>query len=135
MVTESRVFPLQQPHPLTVAETIDFNLKHNPRQPFYVYSTDPGLPITTISHLEFSRAAHRAANALLPTPGAVEGRLVGIIATLDAVTYQAVTAGLMRAGYIVSEMFVLCSVSLIFNTISSLSSFPLASLRPPLLIY
>ncbi|KZP33068.1 acetyl-CoA synthetase-like protein [Athelia psychrophila] len=77
----------------------DFNLEHNASLPAYVYSETVG-SLTKISFLEFGRAAHRAAHLLRPGHGESKGEVVAIITNIDKLLYEALFAGLMRAGFV-----------------------------------
>lgn len=78
----------------------DFNLEHNPRRTLYAYSDGQQSP-TKISFLEFGHAVHRASHLLRPGCGGSDGAVVAVIANTDIMLYQAVVAGLMRAGLVV----------------------------------
>lgn len=78
----------------------DFNSKYNPTLPAYIYS-DSADSVTRINFLEFGRATHRVAHALDVKPDGA-GKVVALIANTDTILYQALAAGMMRAGLIVS---------------------------------
>jgi hypothetical protein len=78
----------------------DFNLQHNAALPAYVYSSMPGF-VTEISFLEFGRACHRVAHAVRPNRAGPEGKVVALIANTDTILYQAIVAGMVRAGVVV----------------------------------
>lgn len=80
----------------------DFNLKHNALLPAFVYSPAPG-SVTEISHLEFARAVHRSAHALRAS-SSLDGQVVAVIAKTDTLLYQALIAGMLRSGLVVSEI-------------------------------
>ncbi|CAA7263093.1 unnamed protein product [Cyclocybe aegerita] len=85
---------------LTIPEVIDFNLYHNATHPFYVFSVGKnGSDIVRVSHLEFGRACHRAARIFNPATAKGSGT-VAVIALADTIVYQAVVAGLIRAGLV-----------------------------------
>ncbi|RDB20740.1 Non-canonical non-ribosomal peptide synthetase FUB8 [Hypsizygus marmoreus] len=100
MSRDHPVLPLGDSRALTVAETLDFHLEHNAEYPFYVFSPAEGEQNTIITHLEFARASHRAAHLVRPRQEGNSGRVVGVIALVDAMTYQATIAGLIKAGLI-----------------------------------
>ncbi|KAF9527250.1 putative aminoadipate reductase [Crepidotus variabilis] len=87
---------------VNLPETIDFNRKHNPDSACYIYAPEnPQLELTTtISHLEFGRAADRFAHILRPARHASNREVIAVVALSDAVLYQAVFIGIMRAGFI-----------------------------------
>ncbi|CAK5268755.1 unnamed protein product [Mycena citricolor] len=57
--------------------------------------------ITSVSHYEFVRAAHRAAHILRPgREGQQDGQVVAIIANADVLIYQTLVAGCIKAGLV-----------------------------------
>jgi acyl-CoA synthetase (AMP-forming)/AMP-acid ligase II len=88
---------------VTLPETLDFNMKHNPSKSMYIFSRDDALEgITTITFLEFARACHRVAHVLRPGRTGEDGRVVAVIALADTLVYHAIVLGLTRAGLVVS---------------------------------
>jgi len=86
----------------------DFNLQHNPTLPAFVYSSIPN-SITQISFLEYARACHRVAHVVRPNCAGPEGEIVALIANTDTILYQALVAGMVRAGVVVSNnIYVSC---------------------------
>lgn len=75
------------------------------------YSEGPG-SLTEISFLEFGQAAHCASHLLRPGRAGSDGAVVAIIANIDTLLYQAIVAGLMRAGLVVRTMELLQRVKL-----------------------
>lgn len=89
---------------ITLPETIDFNRKHNPQASAFVFAHEDGSgETTTITHLEFGRAADRVANILRPGRLGADKEIIGVVALSDTILYHAVLIGIMRAGYIVSN--------------------------------
>ncbi|KAG6916589.1 putative NRPS-like protein biosynthetic cluster [Tephrocybe rancida] len=80
-------------------DVIDFNIKNNPEQPFYIYAESEE-SIKTITHLEFGRGIHRVAHALRPCRSGTNGEVVAILALADTILYNAVVAGLIVAGLV-----------------------------------
>ncbi|KII90646.1 hypothetical protein PLICRDRAFT_52360 [Plicaturopsis crispa FD-325 SS-3] len=80
-------------------EAVDFHLKHNPDFAAYAFCRDD-IPesYTEITFLEFGRAAHRAAHHLRAPGTGSDGEVVAILANADALLYQTVVMGIMRAG-------------------------------------
>jgi acyl-CoA synthetase (AMP-forming)/AMP-acid ligase II len=100
---------------ITLPETIDFHLKHNPQLPIYAFNQDGSDEITEISYLEFGRACDRVAHLLRPQRG--EDRpVVAFIALADTIMYQAITIGMMRAGLVVSRASVTVLMLLTLRT-------------------
>ncbi|KAF8160222.1 hypothetical protein K438DRAFT_1985842 [Mycena galopus ATCC 62051] len=83
-----------------IPDLIAQNSQRDPSRPFYIYAQPDSKEITTITHLEFGRATHRAANILRPDGEGQNGEVVAIIALSDTVLYQAIVAGLMTANCI-----------------------------------
>jgi acyl-CoA synthetase (AMP-forming)/AMP-acid ligase II len=72
-----------------------------PSRIFYVYAQPASDEITTITHLEFGRATHRAAHILRPNREGQDGEVVAVLALSDTVLYHAILVGLMTATLIV----------------------------------
>ncbi|PPR05125.1 hypothetical protein CVT24_010381 [Panaeolus cyanescens] len=85
---------------LNLTETVDFHAKHNSDLPAFVFCNDGTDQITEISYFEFSRACHRVAHALQPTPAEGPKPVVAFMALSDSLLYQAITLGMMRAGLV-----------------------------------
>lgn len=98
----SQISPIYPPSDRTVilSDLPDFNLKHNASLPAYIYSSTPG-STTEISHLEFARAVHRSAHALRLS-SSFDGQVVAVVAKTDTILYQALVAGMLRSGLVVS---------------------------------
>ncbi|KAJ7845316.1 putative aminoadipate reductase [Mycena leptocephala] len=83
---------------LPLSDVVAFNAQTNPQAPLYVYARPaPSAEVVTITHLEFARATHRAAQILRPNREGSDGEVVAIIALSDNVLYQAVVVGLVTA--------------------------------------
>ncbi|KAF8871770.1 putative aminoadipate reductase [Infundibulicybe gibba] len=85
-----------------IPEAIAFNLDRNAEKPFFVFAQESSelQPVTTITHLEFSRAAHRIAHFIRPRRLGPDGEVVACMALTDSIAYQAVTAGIILAGLV-----------------------------------
>lgn len=95
---------------LLLHQLADFHLHYNPSHPFYVY-IDEDEVIHEVSHLEFARAAHRAAYSV---DHLSRGTPVALVALIDTVLYHALVMGLMKAGYVVSKLIYLTVASLTY---------------------
>ncbi|KAJ7656866.1 putative aminoadipate reductase [Mycena polygramma] len=84
---------------LNFDEIIDQHLSHENRSSAFSYGDETG-HITEITHLEFVRAAHRVAHLLRPQRGGPEGQVVAIVALADALIYQTIVAGCIKAGLV-----------------------------------
>ncbi|KNZ78390.1 L-aminoadipate-semialdehyde dehydrogenase [Termitomyces sp. J132] len=84
---------------LLLSDAIEFNMKNNPDQPFFVFA-DPQNGIQVITHLEFGRSTHRVAHLLRPASTGQEGEVVAILAHTDVILHQAIVAGLIVAGLV-----------------------------------
>lgn len=102
---EATSFPLFIPPPLdgslTIPEIYDFHYSNNPDHPLFIYD-DGG--VQTIPWRQAVKAIHRAAMMVqgIPNPHAQVGSdppVVAILAVTDQLSYFALTAGIMRAGY------------------------------------
>ncbi|KAG5633375.1 hypothetical protein H0H81_008352, partial [Sphagnurus paluster] len=84
-----------------ISDVIEFNLTHNPEQPFYTWSEPSATNgLAVITHLEFGRAAHRIAHILRPNRTGEDGEVVALIALADTILYQTITTGLIVAGLV-----------------------------------
>lgn len=87
---------------ITLPEALDFHNKHQPHHTLFTFKADGADELTNISFFEFRRAADRVAHVMRPQRQGPEGEVVAVVALSDALLYQAVAVGLMRAGMIVS---------------------------------
>ncbi|KAF7321145.1 General substrate transporter [Mycena chlorophos] len=86
-----------------IQDVLRWNASMRPEAPFYVFAGPEGSEdIVTITHLEFTRAAHRAARIFRPRHDSEgeDGQVVAVIALSDSVLYQAVVAGLIAANMV-----------------------------------
>ena len=107
----SRVFPPTDCS-VTLPETIDFHVKHNPSHPVFVFSEDGKADVTNITYLEFGRATDRVAHHVRPGRAGPDGEVVAVVALSDTLLYHAITLGIMRAGLVVSKRLYPCLRSL-----------------------
>ncbi|KAJ7683142.1 putative aminoadipate reductase [Mycena rosella] len=84
---------------LNISEIIDLHIAHENRGAAYAFADDAG-HITEISHFEFSRAAHRVAHLLRPQRRGPEGQVLAIAGLADALLYQTIVAGCIKAGIV-----------------------------------
>lgn len=103
---DSRIFPPVDGS-VTLPEVVDFHRTHNPHKTLYVFSEDGKADPTHISYLEFGRAADRVAHRVRPGRKGPDGKVVAFVALSDTLLYQAVTVGILRAGYKASSPFML----------------------------
>ncbi|KXN82915.1 Long-chain-fatty-acid--CoA ligase [Leucoagaricus sp. SymC.cos] len=86
---------------ITVSQGFDFHYKHNAEEPVYVFSDKDSDEPTTVNYREFVRACDRVAHFVRPgRSGAIDGQVVGIVLVTDALQYQAILVGVMRAGLV-----------------------------------
>lgn len=85
---------------LFVPEMLEYNALHSPTHPFFVYPDEKTKELHGISNLEFYRASQRVAHAVRPGRQGQDRKVVGIIANVDSVLYQALFMGLIYAGLI-----------------------------------
>lgn len=87
---------------LFLPDVVALNSRENPQAPIFVYAKpEPSTEVVTITHLEFGRATHRAAQILRPNREGADGEVVAVIALSDNALYQAVVVGLVTAHLIV----------------------------------
>ncbi|KAJ7054635.1 putative aminoadipate reductase [Mycena amicta] len=87
--------------PELIQDVLRWNAETRPQAPFYVFAGSDSEPegVVTITHLEFTRAAHRAAR-LLAMGQEDGGKVVALIAQSDTVLYHAIVAGLIAANLV-----------------------------------
>ncbi|KAJ7146585.1 putative aminoadipate reductase [Mycena epipterygia] len=83
---------------LNLSEIIDLHITHENRGAAFAFPSPHGVGITEISHLEFSRAAHRVAHILRPQRCGPEGQVLAIVALTDVLIYHTIVAGCIKAG-------------------------------------
>lgn len=86
---------------VTLANVSDFHIKHNPSETAYTFSEDGNPTPVNVSFLELGRAVHRAAHYIRPERHDPERQTIAFVALSDSLLYQAVTLGIMKAGYVV----------------------------------
>ncbi|KAJ7181546.1 hypothetical protein C8R43DRAFT_1101377 [Mycena crocata] len=89
---------------MSIAASVALNVTKNPTKPFYIYADADMSEIVTITHLEFGRATHRAANILRPNGQGPEGQVVAVLALVDTISFHAILAGLLTANLIDSDI-------------------------------
>ncbi|KAJ7488848.1 putative aminoadipate reductase [Mycena latifolia] len=99
--TQTTTAPVRAPLDcsLNVAEIIDLHIARAHRGAAYAFEDGAG-SITEISQFEFSRAAHRVAHLLRPQRRGAEGQVFAIAALTDALLYQTLVAGCVKAGIV-----------------------------------
>ncbi|KAG2145295.1 putative aminoadipate reductase [Suillus bovinus] len=85
---------------LSIPELVEFNAQHNSDVPFFVYDKPDGNCLVSISHLDFYRACHRAAQAIRPACAGADREVVALIANSDTLLYQTVFMGIIFAGLV-----------------------------------
>ncbi|KAF7291295.1 Acetyl-CoA synthetase-like protein [Mycena indigotica] len=85
---------------LNLAQALDFHIVQQNNTPAFSWGAADGT-LTSISHFEFARAAHRVAHLLRPNrAGDVDGEVVAIVAVADTLVYQTLLAGCLVAGLV-----------------------------------
>ncbi|KAI5999974.1 putative aminoadipate reductase [Pisolithus albus] len=85
---------------LFVPEMLEYNALHSPTHPFFVYPDEQTKELHSISNLEFYRASQRVAHAVRPGRQGQDRKVVGIVANVDSILYQALFMGIIYAGLI-----------------------------------
>jgi len=90
---------------LLFPDIIEFHMQRNASWPMYIFP-DPQHTgaLTSISFLEFGRAAHRVAHAFRPARTGMDGQVTAILVQTDTLLYTTLIAGLIIAGIIVSPI-------------------------------
>ncbi|KAJ7146561.1 acetyl-CoA synthetase-like protein [Mycena epipterygia] len=104
---------------LNLSEIIDLHIAHENRGAAYVFPSADGTGITEISHLEFSRAAHRVAHILRPQRRGPEGQVLAIAALTDVLIYQTIVAGCIKAGIVPFPISHRNSAAAVFHLLST----------------
>ncbi|KAJ7443002.1 putative aminoadipate reductase [Mycena latifolia] len=99
--TTSTTAPVRAPLDcsLNVGEIIDLHVTRAHRGAAYAFADGAG-GITEVSQFEFARAAHRVAHLLRPQRRGAEGQVLAIAALTDALLYQTLVAGCIKAGIV-----------------------------------
>ncbi|KAG2076565.1 putative aminoadipate reductase [Suillus decipiens] len=85
---------------LSFPELIEFNAKHNPDATFYVYNKPDSNVLVSISHSDFYRACHRAAQVIRSTCTGADKEVVALICNSDILLCQTVFVGVIFAGLV-----------------------------------
>ncbi|KAJ7496400.1 putative aminoadipate reductase [Mycena latifolia] len=86
---------------MLLAEVVSHNSETTPEAPLYVCAAPtPSTDTVTITHLEFARATHRAAQILRPNRQGSNREVVAVIALSDTLLFHAVVVGLVTANLI-----------------------------------
>ncbi|KAG2366971.1 acetyl-CoA synthetase-like protein [Suillus spraguei] len=100
---------------LSFPELVQFNAQHNSDVTFFVYDKPDSDDLVSISHLEFYRACHRAAQLLGPTRAGADKEVVALISNSDTLLYQTVFMGMIFAGLVPFPMSPRNSVAAVTN--------------------
>ncbi|KAG2364532.1 putative aminoadipate reductase [Suillus spraguei] len=85
---------------LSFPELVEFNAQHNPDVTFYVYDKPDSNDLVSISHSDFYRACHRAAQLIGPTCAGADKEVLALICNSDTLLYQTVFMGMIFAGLV-----------------------------------
>ncbi|KAG2047412.1 putative aminoadipate reductase [Suillus hirtellus] len=85
---------------LSLPQLVGFNAQHNSDVAFFVYDKPDSNDLVSISHSDFYRACHRAAEAIRPASAGADKEVVALIANSDALLYQTVFMGMIFAGLV-----------------------------------
>ncbi|KAI5990800.1 putative aminoadipate reductase [Pisolithus marmoratus] len=107
---------------LFVPEMLEYNARHSPDHPFFVYPDERTKELRIISNLEFYRAAQRVAHAVPPGRQGQDREVVGIVANVDSILYQALFMGIIYAGLIPLPMSPRNSPAAIINLLKATKS-------------
>ncbi|KIO03672.1 hypothetical protein M404DRAFT_1001160 [Pisolithus tinctorius Marx 270] len=107
---------------LFVPEMLEYNARHCPDHPFFVYPDEQSNELRSISHLEFYRASQRVAHAVRPGRQGQDREVVGIVANVDTILYQALFMGVIYAGLIPLPMSPRNSPAAIINLLKTIKS-------------
>ncbi|KAI6125331.1 hypothetical protein EDD16DRAFT_1826252 [Pisolithus croceorrhizus] len=68
---------------------LEHNVQHSPYHSFFIYPDEHSKDLRSISNLEFYRASQRVAHAIRPGRQGQDKEVVGIVANVDCILYQA----------------------------------------------
>ncbi|KAG2060872.1 putative aminoadipate reductase [Suillus hirtellus] len=85
---------------LSLPELVEFNAHNNSDVTFFVYEKPDRNDLVSISHSDFYRACHRAAQAIRPDRAGADKEVVALIGISDTLLYQTVFMGTIFAGLI-----------------------------------
>ncbi|KAJ6558269.1 acetyl-CoA synthetase-like protein [Mycena capillaripes] len=106
---------------LNFGEIIDQHIVHKNRRTAYSFASEDG-HITNVSHFEFARAADRVAHLLRPERCGPEGQVLAIVAQTDALIYQTIVAGCIKAGLVPFPISHRNSAAAVFHLLSNTGS-------------
>lgn len=87
---------------------VDFHAEHNPFNAWVKFPAkcqDGNVDCLTFQ--EFAEATHRMAHAIRPVGTGRNGEVVAIVVNCDAILYLALLVGLVRAGFVVRDVYAL----------------------------
>ncbi|KAG2076577.1 acetyl-CoA synthetase-like protein [Suillus decipiens] len=85
---------------LSFPELLEFNAQHNSNVTFFIYDKPDSSDLVSISHSDFYRACHRAAQLIGPTCAGADREVVALISNSDTLLYQTVFVGMIFAGLV-----------------------------------
>ncbi|KAG2361461.1 putative aminoadipate reductase, partial [Suillus spraguei] len=85
---------------LSFPQLLEFNAQHNSDVTFFVYDKPDNGDLVSISHSDFYRACHRAAQLIGPTRAGADKEVVALISNSDTILYQTVFMGIIFAGLV-----------------------------------
>ncbi|KAG1835812.1 putative aminoadipate reductase [Suillus subalutaceus] len=85
---------------LSLPELVEFNAQYNSDVTFFVYDKPDSNDLVSISHSDFHRACHRAAQAIRKSGAGADKEVVALIGISDTLLYQTVFMGIIFAGLI-----------------------------------
>ncbi|KAI6102822.1 putative aminoadipate reductase [Pisolithus sp. B1] len=101
---------------------LEYNVQHSPYHSFFVYPDEHSKDLRSISNLEFYRASQRVAHAIRPGRQGQDKEVVGIVADVDSILYQALFMGIIYAGLIPLPMSPRNSPAAIINLLKTTKS-------------
>ncbi|KAG1821117.1 acetyl-CoA synthetase-like protein [Suillus subaureus] len=85
---------------LSLPELVEFNAQYNSDVTFFVYDKPDSNDLVSISHSDFRRACHRAAQAIRQGGAGADKEVVALIGISDTLLYQTVFMGIIFAGLV-----------------------------------
>ncbi|KAG2093538.1 putative aminoadipate reductase [Suillus discolor] len=107
---------------LSFPQLVEFNAQHNSDVPFFVYDKPDSNDLVSISHSDFYRACHRAAQAIRTAFAGAHKEVVALIVNSDTLLYQTVFMGIIFAGLVPFPMSPRNSVPAVTSILSLPSS-------------
>lgn len=90
----------------TVVHLADFHAQFNRNRPWLVFPSSDGDTVSCLSFYEMVEASHRVAHEVRPGRQGKDNEVIAVLLNTDSVVYVVIILGLLRAGFVVREMYI-----------------------------